>query len=49
MTPKDPKPKPDDKSDEYRRFEDFARKLVAVPKHEIDAERAKEAAEKAKS
>lgn len=42
MTPKAPKPKPDEKSDEYRQFEDFARKLVAVPKHEIDAERAKE-------
>jgi hypothetical protein len=31
---------PDD-DDEFGRFEDLARKLIAVPKSEIDAERAK--------
>ena len=28
-------------SEEFRRFEEFARKLMAVPKKEIDAQKAK--------
>jgi hypothetical protein len=29
------------KSDEFKRFEDFTRKLLAVPKSEVDKEKAK--------
>lgn len=29
------------KSEEFKRFEDFTRRLMAVPKKEIDKERAK--------
>jgi hypothetical protein len=42
MAPKAPKPKPDEKSPEYERFEDFARKIIAVPKREIDEQRDKQ-------
>jgi hypothetical protein len=41
MSAKTPKPKPDEKSPEYERFEDFARKIIAVPKREIDEQRDK--------
>jgi len=30
-----------DKPEEFRRFEEFTRRLMAVPKKEIDAQRAK--------
>lgn len=30
-----------DKPEEFKRFEDFTRRLMAVPKKEIDAEKAK--------
>lgn len=30
-----------EKSEEFKRFEDFTRRLMAVPKKEIDAEKAK--------
>jgi hypothetical protein len=32
---------PADKPEEFKRFEDFTRRLMAVPKKEIDAEKAK--------
>jgi hypothetical protein len=36
------KPKPNKPpSEEFKRFEDFTRRLMAVPKKEIDAEKAK--------
>ena len=43
MTRKAPRPKAEPKaeSSEYDRFEELTRKLVKVPKSEIDAERAK--------
>jgi len=36
------------KSEEFKRFEDFTRRLMAVPKKEIDAEKAKYERKKAK-
>jgi hypothetical protein len=42
MSAKTPKPKPGAKSPEYERFEDFARKIIAVPKREIDEQRDKQ-------
>ena len=41
-----PEPAPPETSEEYRRFRDFARRLLAVPKKEIDARLAKEKAAK---
>ena len=39
----DPKPDPtEDEQSEFDRFKDFARKLIAVPKREIDEQREKE-------
>ena len=39
---KKPRSKADsEKPEEFKRFEDFARRLMAVPKKEIDAEKAK--------
>lgn len=35
------------KSEEFKRFEDFTRRLIAVPKKEIDKEKAKYEREKA--
>jgi hypothetical protein len=34
-----PKPKTEAVRDEFRRFEDLARKLLHVPKHELDEKR----------
>jgi hypothetical protein len=38
---KQPKREPNEKSEEFKRFEDFTRKLLAVPKKEIDQQKAK--------
>jgi hypothetical protein len=35
------------KSEEFKRFEDFTRRIMAVPKKEIDAEKAKYEKQKA--
>lgn len=35
------KPKADTPSEEFTRFQEFARKLIAVPKKEIDQQKAK--------
>lgn len=49
MTRKAPRTKPDDdKSSEYTEFEDLAKKLVSVPKREVDEERAKTSGKKPK-
>jgi hypothetical protein len=36
-----------DKPEEFKRFEDFTRRLMAVPKKEIDAEKVKHEKQKA--
>jgi len=36
------------KSEEFKRFEDFTRRLIAVPKKEIDQQKAKYEREKTK-
>jgi len=41
------KPSANAKSDEFKRFEDFTRRLIAVPKKEIDQQKAKYEKQKA--
>jgi len=41
MTTQSSKTKQPEKSAEFKRFEDFTRRLIAVPKSEIDKEKAK--------
>lgn len=44
---KKPKSKSEDKPEEFRRFEAFTKVLMAVPKKEIDAQKAKYEKQKA--
>ncbi len=44
---KKPKSASSAKSEEFKRFEDFTRRLIAVPKKEIDAQKAKYEKQKA--